>query len=184
MTMINKTKTARKLTASIAWLIILAVCLAITTFAIVYSMVSIESNLFTTGTLQINLNDGKAVIRQGEHIMEPGATIKKDFFIENQSTCSVYYRLYFQNVSGGLADALIVTICDGDKIIAKGTPTELTRNGVEAAPTPLEIGEKKELQIYFHFPEAAENSVQNQSLSFDFAADAVQVKNNPDGRFD
>ncbi len=180
----NPTKTAKKLTASIALLIILATCLAITTFAIVYSIVSVESNLFATGFLQINLNDGKPVITQDEHIMEPGATVKKDFFIENQSTCRVYYKLYFQNVSGGLKDALIVTIYDGDKMIARGTPSQLTRDEVAVVRTPLEIGEKKKLQIYFHFPENAGNSTQNQSLFFDFAADAVQVKNNPDGRFD
>ncbi len=182
--MANNSKTAKKFTLSIIWVILLAVALSITTFAIVYSMVSVESNLFTTGILQINLNDGNPIITQDEHLMEPGATVKKDFFIENQSTCDVYYKLYFQNVSGGLADVLIVTIYDGDTVIAEGTPSELTRENVKAAETPLGMGEKKELQISFHFPENAGNSAQDQTLSFDFAADAVQTKNNPDKTFD
>ncbi len=182
--MANNSKTAKKFTLSIIWVILLAVALSITTFAIVYSMVSVESNLFTTGILQINLNDGNPIITQDEHLMEPGATVKKDFFIENQSTCDVYYKLYFQNVSGGLADVLIVTIYDGDTVIAEGTPSELTRDNVTAAEAALSIGEKKELQISFHFPENAGNSAQDQTLSFDFAADAVQTKNNPDKTFD
>ncbi len=175
---------AKKLTLSIALVILLIACLTITTFAIVYSMVSVESNLFTTGTLQINLNDGMAVINQGERLMEPGATVKKNFFIENQSTCDVYYKLYFQNVSGGLADVLIVTIYDGDTVIAEGTPSELTRDKVATAKTALGIGEKKELQISFYFPQNAGNTAQDQSLLFDLAADAVQTKNNPDKTFD
>ncbi len=182
--MANDIKAAKKLTLSMIWLLLLAIFLTITTFAIVYSMVSVESNLFTTGILQLNLNDGKAVINKGEHLIEPGATVKKDFFIENQSTCDVYYKLYFNNVSGGLADVLIVTICDGDKIIAEGTASELTRDNVTAAETALSIGEKKELQISFHFPENTGNSAQDQTLSFDFMADAVQTKNNPDKTFD
>ncbi len=180
----NNSKTTKKFTASILLMIILTVCLTITSFAIVYSVVSIESNLFTTGTLQINLNGGKAVINQGDHLMEPGATVKKDFFIENKSTCDVYYKLYFQNVSGGLADVLIVTIYDGDTIIAEGTPFELTRENAKAAEVALDIGEKKDLQISFHFPENAGNTAQDQSLSFDLAADAVQTKNNPGKAFD
>ncbi len=175
---------AKKLTVSIVLVILLAVCLAITTFAIVYSMVSVESNLFTTGVLQINLNDGKTVIHQGDHLLEPGATVKKDFFIENQSTCRVYYKLYFQNVSGGLADVLTVKICDGDTVLAQGTPNQLLRDNVATVDTALDIGEKKDLQIYFCFPADVGNSAQDQLLSFDFAADAVQAKNNPNKNFD
>ncbi len=184
MTKMTNNSSAKKLTLSIILAILLVVCLTVTTFAIVYSMVSVESNLFTTGTVKINLNDGKTVIDQGEHMMEPGMTIKEDFFVENKSTCDVYYKLYFQNVSGGLADVLIIKICDGDEVIAEGTPSELTRDNTVAAEAPLAIGEKKTLQIYFYFPENAVNDAQNQELQFDFAVDAVQVKNNPDRAFD
>ena len=52
-----ETKTVKKLTGGIIAIIVLAVCLCITTFALVYASVSVENNLFRTGEVKINLND-------------------------------------------------------------------------------------------------------------------------------
>ncbi len=180
----NKRSTGRRLTASVIIILLLAISLAITSFALVYSMVAVEHNIFITGTVQINLNDGKAVIEEGEFLFEPGMTVKKDFFILNESSCEVYYRLYFQNVNGGLADVLQVKICDGDKVLFEGTPQELTRENVAAADDVLGVTELRDLQIYFHFPEEAGNEAQDLFLTFDFAAEAVQTQNNPNKEFD
>ncbi len=177
-------KLTRSFAVCIALIIVLATALSITTFALVYSMVSVENNLFQTGIVKINLNDGKAVISADEFVFEPGMTVKKDFFVQNESTCDVYYRLYFQNVSGGLADVLEITIQDGDKVLFSGTPAELTRANVGAADDVLLLGERRELQIYFHFPEDAGNETQALYLNFDMAADAVQTKNNTAREFD
>lgn len=62
------------------------------------------------------------MIRPDEFLFEPGMTVKKDFFIENDSTGTVYYRLYFAGVSGDLADVLEVTVKDGNKTLYSGTP--------------------------------------------------------------
>lgn len=101
-----ETKTAKKLTGGIIAIIVLALCLVVTTFALVYASVSVENNLFHTGEVKINLNDGEPVIREHEFLFEPGMTVVKDFFIENDSTWDVYYRLYLDNVTGGLAEYL------------------------------------------------------------------------------
>ncbi len=180
----NQSKTAKRLKSSFYVIILLCICLAVTTFALVYSMVSVEDNLFVTATVEINLNDGNPVIKDGEFLFEPGMTVKKDFFVKNESTCDVYYKLYFQNVSGGLADILEIKICDGDKVLFEGTPNELDRKTVSAADDILRVSEKRDLQIYFHFPEETGNEAQNLYLTFDFAADAVQVKNNTDKTFE
>ncbi len=179
----NKTKTAKRLTASVVVIILLSICLAVTTFALVLSMVSVEDNLFKTGTVKINLNDGKPVIEENEFLFEPGMTVKKDFYLKNESSCDVYYKLYFQNVNGGLADVLEVKICDDDKVLFVGTPKSLNKENIGAADDTLRLGEIKELQIYFHFPEEAGNETQNLFLNFDMAADAVQTKNNSDKEF-
>ncbi len=180
----NNSKTAKKLTASIAVIILLSVCLCITTFTLILSMVSVEDNIFMTGTVKINLNNSKPVIAEHEFIFEPGMTVKKDFFIKNEGSCDIYYKLYFQNVSGGLADALEIKICDGDKLLFEGTPKTLAKENVGAADDILKLNESRDLQIYFHFPENAGNEFQNLYLSFDLAADATQVKNNIDKSFD
>lgn len=178
-----ETKTAKKLTGGIIAIIVLAVCLCITTFALVYETVSVENNLFHTGEVKINLNDGKPVIREHEFLFEPGMTVVKDFFIENDSTWDVYYRLYLDNVSGGLADVLTVTVKDGEKTLYSGTARELTKQNVVAADDTLKIGEKRSLTVLFHYPKEAGNNTQNLDLTFTLCAEATQTKNNPNKLF-
>ena len=91
----NGSNTVKKLTGSIVTVVLLAICLCITTAALVWSIVSVENNLFHTGTVKINLNDGKPIIEEHEFVFGPGMTVQKRFFIENQSTCDIYYKLYF-----------------------------------------------------------------------------------------
>ena len=180
----SKNTTSKKLTFGIIILIILSLALCVTTFALVYSMISVDNNIFRTGAVDINLNDGKPVIEEREFIFEPGITVEKEFFIENNSTWSVYYKLYFDNVEGELADVLEVTVYNGDKVLYSGTASQLNRDSVLAADDQLEIGEKRILKITFHFPESIGNDAQSQTLKFDLRADAVQTKNNPDRLFD
>ena len=182
--MTNRSEAEKKLTRGIITAIILAVCLCITTFALVWETLSVENNLFSTGQVKINLNDGKPVIEEHEFLFEPGMTVKKDFFLENESTCDVYYKLYFDNVNGGLADVLQITVKDGDKTLYQGTAAELNRTEVAVADDALKIKERRELTVYFYFPEEAGNSAQNLTLTFDMCADAVQTKNNPNKLFD
>lgn len=181
--MVNKT-IAKKLTGGIAAMIVLVLCLGVTTFALVWASVSVENNLFHTGSVAINLNDGKPVIHENEFTFEPGMTVKKDIFIENNSTWSVYYKLYFENVSGGLADVLEISIKDGNKVLYKGTATELNRQSVVAADDILQINEKRNLTVVFFFPEDKGNAAKNLELSFTVCADATQTKNNPSKLFD
>lgn len=174
--------TQKKMYGSIAAIIALALCLVLTTFALVYATVSVEENIFRTGKVKINLNDGEPIITENEFLFEPGMTVVKEFFIENQSTWDVYYRLYFANVEGGLADVLQITIKDGDKVLYTGTMTELS-NETPTVEDPLTIMERKTLTVTFHFPEDAGNTSQAMYLKFDACADAVQTKNNPDRKF-
>ena len=174
----NSGNTAKKLARSIIVAVVLAVCLCIASLALVWETVSVANNLFHTGTVEINLNDGKPVITEYELLLEPGMTVKKDFFLENRSTWAVYYKLYFTNVAGGLADVLEITVADGNKTLYHATAAELSRDAVGAADDILGINERRELAVYFHFPEQASNSAQNLELSFDLCADAVQTKNN------
>lgn len=177
-------KTVRRLIVSIAAILILSCCLGITTYALVIQTVSVDDNLFQTGQVKINLNDGKPVIEAHEFLFEPGMTVKKDFFIENQSTWDVYYKIYFDNVGGGLSTVLEITIRDSDMVLFNGTPAELTRANADAAGDLLRVGQRHDLTMEFHFPEEVGNSAQNLTLSFDMCADAVQTKNNPDKLFE
>lgn len=179
----NDSKTLKKLNAGIIAIVILSLCLCITTFALVYATVYVENNLFATGIVNINLNDGKPVIEK--YNTEPGATEVRYFFIENHSTWDVYYKIYFKNITGELANVLDVQIFEDETntLIFSGKMTDLTRDKVGAADDILRLGEHKNFKIVFHFPEEAGNEAQNLDLTFDIAADAVQTKNNPERLF-
>lgn len=180
----SEKETSKKLTVSVIILIILSVALCITTFALVWATASVDNNMFHTGIVKINLNDGKPIIEEHELLFEPGITVKKDFFIENQSTDDVYYKLYFGDIDGLLADVLEITIMDGDRILYSGLIKELTKRNVGVVDEALKVNEKKNLTVCFHFPEDVGNSAQNLYLSFSMNADAVQTKNNPNRVFD
>lgn len=177
-------KNAKKLTGGIVAIILLAVCLVITSLALVYASVVVENNLFHTGTVKIDLNGGEPVIRVHEFLFEPGMTVRKDFYVQNDSTGSVYYRLYFNDVSGGLADVLNVTVKDGEKTLYSGTATELAKANAAAADDILQVGQRRNLTVYFYYPTDKGNETQNSELTFTLCADATQTKNNPERLFD
>lgn len=179
----SENKTAKRLTGGIIAIVVLAVCLCITTFALVYESVAVENNLFHTGEVKINLNDGKPVIREQEFLFEPGMTVEKNFFVENNSTWDVYYRVYLDKVSGGLADVLNITVKDGDRVLYSGTANELTKQNVSAADDMLKIGQRRDLTVVFYYPEESGNDTQNLDLTFTLCAEATQTKNNPNKQF-
>ncbi len=179
----TESRTAGRLAGGIAAIVVLAICLSVTTFALVYASVSVENNLFHTGEIKINLNDGNPVIRVHEFLFEPGMTVTKSFFIENESTWDVYYKIYLDDISGGLADVLEITIRDGDTVLYSGTAEELTRRSVAAADDTLKIGQRKDFTVDFHFPEGSGNDAQDLDLTFTLCAEATQTKNNPNKLF-
>ncbi|MBQ6856161.1 MAG: hypothetical protein IJO13_03560, partial [Lachnospiraceae bacterium] len=155
-------------------------------YALFYATVKIEENYFQTGEVEIDLNGGRPVIERHEYLFEPGMTVEKDFYIQNNSTDDVYYRMYFENVNGELADVMEIRIWDPETGAEyfNGIARRLTRMGVRTAREELAMGERRDLKISFHYPEESGNATQNQEMSFDLKADAVQTRNNPDKQFE
>ncbi len=168
----------RKLQINVITLIFLCLGLCISSFAISYTVIKIENNLFRTGEIKINLNDGKAVINEKDPIFAPGTIIEKDFFIKNDGAAPLYYKLNFTSVSGGLKDIIEVTILDDNYIeLISGKISEFEDNKVLMGS--LSGYEKQDLIARFHFPEDAGNEYNvKSSLQFKMSAIAVQTKNN------
>ena len=185
MNSLEYTRTRKmKVWSGIAVLVMLLLGLTVTTYALIVASARVEKNVFNTGTVKININDGVPVISEEELLFEPGMTIVKDFFIENESTVDVYYRIYFENVEGSVADVLEITIKDGDSTLYSGKAAELTKEEAKALGEVLHVGETVLLAAEFHLPENVGNAVQKTGLSFDVCADAVQTQNNPDRLFE
>lgn len=159
--------------------VLLVLGLAVTSFAIGLSLVEVPGNAFRTGHIRLNLNDGRPVIQENEFAFEPGATIQKNFFLQNEGTWEVYYKLYFSDIQGDLADILDVRIESDGEILYSGKMSALTRRKVQPANTRLAVDQRREFTITFHFPENAGNEYKNAELTFELCADAVQTKNNP-----
>lgn len=179
----EKNPIVKKLTICIVIIIILAICLCVTTFALVYSIVTVDENIFKTGTVEINLNDGRPVITEQEFLFEPGMTVEKDFFVENESSEAVYYKIYFDKVQGGLAKVLDIKIIDkktGTELYS-GKAGNLTRENSDSAE--LLLNEKRTLTAVFHYPEESGNATKNMTLSFDMCAVATQTSNNSGREF-
>lgn len=177
--------TALRLALSLLLLVALLAGLCITTYALVRLSVEIPDNSFTTGKISIDLNGGNAVITEDEFLFEPGMTVEKPFYLKNNSTWPIYYKLYFENVRGGLATVLEVSILDEDgTVLYSGSPAELSREALEAADDELGVGQTCNFTIRFYFPPERGNEAQNLTLSFNLSAEAVQTKNNDQKQFD
>ena len=179
----DRDSAVKKISFGILVIILLAICLCVTSFALVYSVVIVDNNSFVAGEISVNLNNGNKIVTEGDFAVRPGMTEERSFFIENDGTGDVYYKLYFENVFGGLSELIEIDIKDGEKILYSGKMAELTKNKVEAADDVLCVGERRDLVICFRFPENAGNDVLGMMLMFDMCADAVQVKNNPNKEF-
>lgn len=179
-----KSKSRQKAIAGIAAAIVMILCFGITTYALLTVSVSVKDHAFQTGTVAINLNDGKKVIEKDEYCFEPGMTVKKDFFIENTGTGDAYYKVYFENISGQLAEVLEVTVQKEDTVISKGILAELTLENAESPDDLLAANERKEFTVSFYFPEEAGNQITGTDVTFDLCALAVQSKNNPSRLFE
>lgn len=174
----------KRIAASIIAILLLTAALSVTTFILVFSMISTDGHIFSTGNVAINLNEGKPVISSDDALFEPGATFERPFTVENTGSCDVWYKFYFENIGSELANHIEVTIKDGDTILAKGKMNDLTYASSRAIDNTLAAGEKKSLTICFHLEEDTGNDMQEVLLSFDFSVKAVQAKNNQDKIFD
>ena len=59
----------------------------------------------------------------------------------------------------------------------------MTRTEVHTANDILEVGERRDLCMYFYFPTSEGNETMGKEVSFSVCADAVQTKNNPNKEF-
>ena len=175
--------TKKRIYISIAAAAVMFVMLAVTTYSLILSLLSVEDNLFETAQVQLELNNGQTVFNGDDMNIEPGHSIVRDFTVENKSTVEVYYRLYLENVSGPLRDTLTFEIYDGSTLLFSGRADDMTRESPCVDSNPLAAGEVRTLTAVVKMSESASSEYQTASVSFDISADAVQARNNPDRLF-
>ena len=175
--------TKKKIRACITAIILLVAMLVITTSALIASFVSVEDSIFEMGVVKIDLNGGQTIFDGSDWNVEPGRSVKKDFTLRNNSTVDVYYRLYLENVTGSLQECLTFEIYDGDQKLYSGRASEMTKENPAICEDTMAAGETRTLTAVVKMDENAGNQYQNGNIFFDFTADAVQARNNPDKDF-
>lgn len=197
--------TEKRLRIGMITVIILTLCLVTTTYALTRATLELKRNTFHSGQIGINLNDGEEIIDISDPLFrrfEPGVLAETNFFIENDnSKWDVYYRVYFSNVVGELADIIEVTVTDPystsfkgpsassffrdenrkenvkGEVLFHGIMSELTRDTVDTANDVLKIREKRELRMYFYYPTDVGNAGMGKDVLFDICLEAIQTKN-------
>jgi len=177
-------RTRKQFFKAISVLVIFLSVFVLSTAAFWYPSVTVERNLFRTGIVKINVNDGKPIIVEEEIFFEPGMSIAKDFFIKNEGTMDVYYRLYFEQVEGYQEKELEVEIKQGGTILWSGRIAELTEENCMESGVALRESETIWLTAILHIPESIGNDLQKRELLFDLCVEGVQTKNNPDRLFE
>jgi hypothetical protein len=180
---VRKNRFLSRLTLSMITVCLLILGLAVTSFALIYSSIRSEDHKFGTGTVDINLNDGKKVVDEDGLFIAPGESVTRTFFIENNSTTDVYYRFYFENLTGDLAKHVKVCVNYGETVVTQGMISQLTRDTAVPASDLLVPGERRDLTVTFTLVNESGRDYGNNFLSFDLSADAVQAPNNPDKDF-
>lgn len=181
--MANPQNIKKKAVGSMVAVLLLFCMLALTTYALIASFVSVDENLFETARVEIELNEGKTIFDGSDMNIEPGYSIKRDFTVENKGTVDVYVRLYMENVQGPLQEVLTFDIYDGETLLFSGSADEMTRESPCVSNEPLAVGKTRTLTAVVRMAETAHNVYQQGGITFDMTADAVQSKNNPDKVF-
>ncbi len=152
-----------KLKKSLSIIIILTLYLCLLAFIPAYA--------FSKDSVhRINLNDGKPVIEELASSFAPGDTVKRTFFIQNEGSTGLDYRLYFDGVEGSLKDVLEFTIKSGEDVLMTGKLKDYIRRKNLQKTGSLAPNERAYLTIEFHFPRDADSSYETSSIEFDFKA--------------
>lgn len=177
----------KRLSISVAALVTLCLSLCICSFAIGYTFMTVENNMFNTGVIDIELSDSDFILADGssEFLFEPGMTVVKTFSIENRSADpdGIYYKLYFKDITGMLAETIDVTILDSTgATVLSGKLANLTRDKVTMSGS-MGMGQTMNFTAEFHYPTSSGNEGQGTETTFVLCAEAVQAKNNPSKQF-
>lgn len=192
----KRTDTRRRWLSSALLTFLLTLGLIVTSVAITISSVEVRENVFTTGTVKLDLNGGAAVVdmtktnqNNESNFSEPGFRIKRDFYLKNIGSAAAYYKLYagYEDTpeNNALANALDVEITykDTGVLLFSGKLSALNLSSAPVGDSSLGAGDTVWFTAVFRFSKDAGNDLQNKMLSFDLYARGTQVRNNPGKNF-
>lgn len=176
-------KLSRKLAFSIFLVIVLLVCFVLTTYALVTTTYQVvNENKFETGSVGIKLED---VDELDVRNWEPGAMLRQRLTVHNVSGIDVYYKMYFESVTGGLAGVTHIKVSEEQSgfVLYEGSAADFLADNSALGIGTLAPNEQRRIVIEYVFEKDAANDVMGYDLSIVIGAKAVQVRNNPEKEF-
>lgn len=152
-------------------------CVALA-WALLLGYARLPFNLFETGTVSIDLNEGRPIFPEDGLTLEPGSTVVEEFTVTNTGTADAFYWVFLTDVEGELAPSLQVAVARGGEVLFSGSALELTSAAVCESPTALAPGSTDTLTATVHMAEQAGNTYQGEHIAFDVSVQAVQARNN------
>ncbi len=148
--------------------------------ALAYALYTTEVDTFiSTGTIDLNFNDGTIVFADEDLRLSPGETVIREMFVENAGEEPFYYRIYLDNMSGNLIDSTVVNIYDEDGTLLLTIETaEFDSSNYFTTDEILEAGERVNLSMEIVVMDNAGDVYQESEMNFDIIASAIQSKNN------
>lgn len=180
---LESTVSSKKAAVSFTVLIALCFMLAVTTFALLVTTVSVYNNLFTTGSVSVQFNGGKKVFSETDLLLSPGQTLERPMTITNIGEAPAYCRIYIENVRGSLNEALLFHIYDDGQLVKTVRPCDFTAQNALKLPAALQPGETYSYLVQVVMEENGGNTYTESGVTFDFIVHAVQAVNNPDREF-
>ncbi len=169
----------KKLARSIALVFLLVVTFAIVTYAVLRATTRVSDHFVQTGEISITFDTETQIFDGVDYNLEPGASVVQTLSVKNVGTGALYFRLYFENVEGIVSDQLTFNFYDEDGALVKSVSAkEFTSDNYLESTVALEVGETVEYEVIVTMGKSAGNTYQDQSLTFDIVALAVQSKNN------
>ncbi|RDB57122.1 hypothetical protein C1879_07780 [Paraeggerthella hongkongensis] len=147
-------------------------------WALIWARASLPQSVFETGSVAVQLNDGHPVFPEGSVSLEPGSTVVREFSVGNTGTADVFYRIYLENLQGGLASALDVRVFRGETMLYQGSALGLEQRDACVSDKVLAPGQTDVLRIEVRMADGSGNGYQGEDVSFDLCAQVVQTKNN------
>lgn len=153
---------------------LICIALCVVTLTLFCFAICCNDKLFGRAN-KVNINDGVAVFEEDEIRLEPGKSVSRVFFIENESRRKVYYRLYFENVTGQLAELAIVSLYSGDKLLYQGRALDLKESNAESVDEKLLSQERRYLRIEVSLDENVDNKASSQFVKFDIRIETART---------
>lgn len=175
----NSINAKRKSKILIIEIIVLAIMLLITTYALFSNVANVSNNVFSAQGVSIEINNGEKLFDDENLLLEPGKACEKTFTVKNTGTADAYFQLFLENLSGTIIDAVDFEVyTENNVFLYQNNAKDFTKDSPYIHKEIIKAGQEIQLKMVVRMLKGAGNTYQYSSMVFDVVAKSIQAKNN------